>query len=257
MMNKTYLFISAMALVLFSSFTSNMECEYAGSNINFVKSQTEAAIAIDDINKARFYAYKALNAIEKSKKQLAMCGCEYAEIDLEEGLNNLKMATKATSLNATRIFLERSLTYTLGGIEALESHDLHQSKYGNDLLALNTSTATKNKTVLSTEQSITTLNEKIDISLEKYKASLQKIVETVSCKEARAFAKNIFDNCEKELLKSDLSEGKKYYNLRTKEITADALLRIPDCLNQIMHSVNAIYWQIILHPLRIPPFLPK
>lgn len=224
-MNKTYIFVSAMALVLFSSFTSNMECEYAGSNIGFAKTQTEAAIAKDDINKARFYAYKALNAIEKSKKQLAICGCEYAEIDLEEGLKNLKMATKATSLNATRIFLERSLKHTLSGIEALESHDLHQSKYGNDLLALNVS-----KETMKNEQGNSSLNEKIDISLEKYKASLQKIVETVDCKEARAFAENIFDNCEKELLKSDLSEGKKYYNLRTKEITADALLKIPDCL---------------------------
>jgi hypothetical protein len=230
MMNKTYIFISVMALLLFSSFTNNMECEYAGSNIGFAKSQTEAAIVKDDINKARFYAYKALNAIEKSKKQLAICGCEYAEIDLEEGLKNLKMATKATSLNATRIFLERSLKYTLSGIEALESHNQHHSRYGNDVLTLNTSTTLKNKTTLLSEHGVASLNEKIDISLEKYKASLQKIVETVDCKEARAFAKNIFDNCEKQLLKSDLSEGKKYYNLRTKQITADALLRIPDCL---------------------------
>lgn len=229
-MNKTYILISAMALILFSSFTSNMECEYAGSNIGFAKTQTETAITRDDINEARFFAYKALNAIEKSKKQLAECGCEYAEVDLQEGLKNLKLATKATSLNATRIFLERSLEHTLGGLDALEAHELHQSKYGNDLLALNSTTSTKNQESHLEEQGLTSLNKKIDMSLEKYKASLQKIVESVNCKEARAFAKNIFENCEKELLKSDLSEGKKYYNLRTKEITADALLRIPDCL---------------------------
>lgn len=229
-MNKTYILICAAALILFSSFTSNMECEYAGSNINFAKTQTETAIAIDDINKARFYAYKALNAIEKSKKQLVVCGCEYAESDLEEGLKNLKLATKATSLNATRIFLERSLALTLRGLESLESHDQHQSKYGNDLLALNSTTSAKNGETLLKYQGLASLNEKIDISLEKYKASLQKIVESVDCKEARAFAENIFENCEKELLKPNLTDGKKYYNLRTKEITADALLRIPDCL---------------------------
>lgn len=230
MMNKTYIFISAFALLLFSSFKSNMECEYAGSNIGFAKSQTETAITKDDINKARFFAYKALNAIEKTKNQLVMCGCEYAEIDLEEGLRNLKLATKATSLSATRMLLERSLKHTLNGLEALETHDVHQSKYGNEVLALNTIATTKNTATLLEEQGVTSLNEKIDLSLEKYKASLQKIVESVDCKEARAFAKNIFDNCEKELLKSNLSEGKKYYNLRTKKITADALLRIPDCL---------------------------
>lgn len=230
MMRKTYILISTVGLLLFSSFKSNMECEYAGSNIGFAKSQTETAIAKDDINKARFFAYKALNAIEKSKNQLAICGCEYAEIDLEEGLRNLKLAIKATSLGATRMLLERSLEHTLNGLEALDAHDLHQSKYGNEVLALNTIIPTKNAATLLKEQDVTSLNEKIDFSLKKYKASLQKIVESVNCKEARAFAKNIFDNCEKELLKSNLSEGKKYYNLRTKEITTDALLRIPDCL---------------------------
>jgi hypothetical protein len=227
-MNKTYIFVSVVALLLFSSFKSNMECEYAGSNIGFAKSQTETAIAKEDINKARFFAYKALNAIEKSKNQLAICGCEYAEIDVQEGLRNLKLAIKATSLGATRMLLERSLKHTLNGLEALDAHDLHQSKYGNEVLALNTIIPTKNVATLL--EDVTSLNEKIDFSLKKYKASLQKIVESVNCKEARAFAKNIFDNCEKELLKSNLSEGKKYYNLRTKEITADALLRIPDCL---------------------------
>lgn len=230
MMNKTYIFISALALVLFSSFKTSIECEYAGSNIGFAKTQMETAIEKDDINKARFFAYKALNAIEKSKKQVSECGCDYAEIDLEEGLKNLKMATKATSLSATRIFLERSLTYTQNGIEALKEHGSHKSKYGSEVLAMNTSTPIKNEAIFLKDKANTSLNDKIDISLEKYKASLQKIVETVSCKEARAFAKSVFDNCEKELLKSDLSEGKKYYNLRTKEITADALLRIPDCL---------------------------
>lgn len=230
MMNKTYIFICAVVWILFSSFSYNMECEYAGSNINFAKTQTETAISKDDINQARFFAYKALNAIEKSKKQLAKCGCEHAEIDLEEGLKNLKLATKATTLSATRVFLERSITHTQSGLEALESHQLHSSTYGNDYLALNSANSIENGEGILKSQGLTSLNEKIDISLEKYKASLQKIVESVDCNEARAFAENIFENCEKELLKPNLSEGKKYYNLRTKEITADALLRIPDCL---------------------------
>ncbi len=206
-----------------------MECEYAGSNISFAKTHTEQAIAKDDINKARYHAYKALNAIEKTKNQLAVCGCKYAELDMEEGLRKLKLATKATTLSATRVLLQRSLQYTLQGLEALEIHHLHKSKYDNEVLVLNTTTSENQPNLFKEERTIT-LNEKIDISLEKYKASLQQIVASVDCKEARAFAQNIYNHCEKELLKIDLSEGKKYYNLRTKEITADALLRIPNCL---------------------------
>jgi len=228
-MNKTYTLIYAMVFLLFASFKTSTECEYAGSNIGFAKTQTETAIAKDDINQARFFAYKALNAIEKSKKQLAECGCAYAEIDMEEGLQNLKLATKATSLSATRLLLERALEHTLHGLESLGAHHLHMSKYGNDFLVLNTKIAKINGP-FSKEEGVNTLHEKIDSSLEKYKASLNRIVASVACEEARAFAEAIFDHCEKELLRSDISDGKKYYNLRTKQITAAALLRIPNCL---------------------------
>ena len=67
------------------------------------------------------------------------------------------------------------------------------------------------------------LERKIDSSLISYKKSLEKVVQTVDCQEALAYATRIFEHCELELLKPNLTEGKKYYNLRTKEITAQAL----------------------------------
>lgn len=226
-MNKTLIIISAMVLMLFSSFTPNMECEYAGSNIGFAKTQTELAIAKEDINTARYHAFKALNAFEKSKTQLSICGCQYAGIEMQEGLRNLKLATKATSLSAAKVLLKRSLKHTIDGLESLEAHELHESSYDSEALTLNT---INGKPMISVEEGITSLQDKIDKSLQKYKQSLKVVMESADCKSAKAYAQNVFDHCEKELLKPNLSEEKKYYNLKTKEITADALLRIPDCL---------------------------
>ena len=229
-MNKIYFYIAAVAMVLFSSFSSNLECEYAGSNIGYAKTLTEKAIQIDDINQARYFAYKALSAIENSKKQLTVCGCKYAVEGMEESLSTLKLATKATTLNGAHVLLTRSLEHTKGGLEALEEHHLHDSKYASDVLAINTKDAAEKNASLK-DTSFETLTEKIDISLEKYRNSLNKVVETVDCPEAKVFAQRVFDNCEQELLKEDLSEGKKYYNLRTKEITAEALIRIGECIS--------------------------
>ncbi|MCP4975772.1 MAG: hypothetical protein GY931_06380 [Maribacter sp.] len=227
-MKNNYTLLLVVLVILFSSFNIDKACEYAGSNINFVKTQTEKAIAVNDINIARYHAYKALNAIEKSKNQLKECGCEYAAESIAEGLTNLKLSTKATSLNSTRILLNRALEYTLGGIESLEEHELHNSKYGSNLLAMNTTVAKKEKTTIK-KPSKKELEGKIDISLEKYRESLDKIVNSIDCEEARAFAENIYSHCEQQLLKSNLSEGKKYYNLKTKEITAKALEKLSDC----------------------------
>jgi hypothetical protein len=226
---KYHYSIHILVLVfLFSSFKVDKACEYAGSNINFVKTQTEKAIAVDNINQARYFAYKALNAIEKTKNQLMECGCEYATENITEGLSNLKLAIKATSLNSTRILLSRALENTIGSLESLAEHELHDSKYGSNLLAMNT-VVTKKEKISRKKPAKADLERTIDLSLEKYKVSLTKIVDSVDCKEARAFAENIYLHCEQQLLLPNLSEGKKYYNLRTKDITADALERLNGC----------------------------
>ncbi len=227
MKKATYIFCT-LAILLLSSFRTNLECEYANSNMGFAKSQINAALLTDDINQARFYAYKAVNALEKSKTQLEVCGCTYAKSSMIENLDALVLATKSTTLEGTRTYLDKSIELINNTIFVLDSHESHNSTYGNDVLSMNTNTASK--TVINTkDRKSLSLNEKIDLSLAKYKVSLEKVVATVNCKEAKAFAQRIFDECENKLLKSNISEGSKYYNLRTKEITQNALNKIGEC----------------------------
>ncbi|MEM9141447.1 MAG: hypothetical protein AAGA86_00580 [Bacteroidota bacterium] len=230
-MEKHSILLGTLLLVLFSSFTSTEACKYAGSNIGYVKSQTEKALAMDDINKARYYAYKALNAIVKSKDQINECGCDYALNSIDEGLHNLKMATRASTIGATRILLDRALKRILDSLDALADHEFHDSPYGNDVLVLNTAKVPKNKK-FAKKPDAGLLKSKIDLSLENYKSSLNEVINSVNCLEAKDFAQKIYNHCEQELLKPNLSEGKKYYNLRTKEITAKALRQLGDCMEQ-------------------------
>ena len=227
-MTKTYIYICAIiAFLTFSSFKSSIECEYAGSNIDFARFKTEKAIALDDINKARYLAYKALKAIEKSRQQLEICGCELAEDNLLEGLKNLKLATKATTLDATRIYLVRSLENTMASLNAIQDHHLHKAKFNESMAFIDSVNVSANAATV--KKPVKMLYQKIDASLEKYIVSLNKVVETVDCREARAFTSKIIEHCEKELLRGNLSEGKIYYHLRTKEITLAAHNRIGNC----------------------------
>jgi hypothetical protein len=196
--------------------------------MGYVKTQTQKAIWATNVNESHFIAYRALNALEKSQKKVEDCGCVDAVNFMKEAINDLKMATRADTLNATRILLNRSLESTLDVLQAIEDHDQHGGTYGSDMLALNTIDADK---VIQPIEIIEgkKLKTKIDISLQSYEASLQKVIETVACKDAHVFATRIYKHCEKQLLREDLSEGKKYYNLKTKEITAEALKKLGDC----------------------------
>jgi len=220
--------LCALAMVIFSSFKNSKACEYAGSNIGYIQSQTEKAIATQDINMSKYFAYKALNAIVKSKSQLEDCGCEQAMELINESSVNLTNATRAISLPSVKILLKKALNNTYGSWEALDEHDSHDSRYNNDVLAMNTKTALdeKNSHIPLDNK---TLENKVHIALEKFKASMDRVVETVDCKEALAFTQNVYNICEQQLLKPDLSEGKKYYNLKTKEIAAKAIEKLTDC----------------------------
>lgn len=228
-MKKTTCILYGIAVLLLSSFRPNLNCEYASSNVGFAKSKIKEALGTDDINQARFYSYKALNALEKSKNQLKECGCKLAKKSMDESSELLILATQSTTLNGTKNYLIHSMELTKNTITIIKEHDSHDSDYSNDVLAMN-SNSSSNAFTFSKETSSLSLTDKIDISLEKYRISLNKVVETVNCKEAKEFANRIYEECETQLLKPNLSEGKKYYNFRTKQITLEALNRIGNCL---------------------------
>jgi hypothetical protein len=203
-------------------------CDYAGSNISYIRTQTQNAIDAQKLNMVHYYAYKALNAIEKSKQQFYDCGCEYAQQSIEEGENNLRKAIKVTSLLSSRMLLEKAMENAKGSLESLQDHhEIHTSEYGNNMLSLNTNDLKKPQKRFQPTQG-KKLTSKIDSSLVSFQNSLNKVVLTIECQEAQDYILGIFERCELELLKTNLTEGKRYYNLRTKEIAAKALEGLSD-----------------------------
>lgn len=228
-MKARYAVFALSAILLFSSFKTSEACEYAGSNISYVKTQTALAIEVSDLNKAKFYTYKAMRALYQLRNQLSECGCEQAIGYMEETQYNLREATKATSFEGAKILLQEAYNKTVESLVAIEEHHLHENPSLGNAFAMNT---TGNPEILSLpnfhleKEDIRVL---IDDSLIPYEKSLQNVVDSVDCKTAREFAQRIFKICEQELLKPNLSEGKKYYNLKTQEITANALKQLNDC----------------------------
>ncbi len=225
---KNHSLLAIAIMILFPSFKVDKACEYATSNMDYVKAETRKAISKENINLAKYHTYKAINAIEKSKEQMKDCGCIYAEHSIEDGKTDLILATRTTSLSGTRILLNRALEHITGAIESIEEHELHDSQYGIDLLAMNITIHESGEVPMRKPTEIE-INQKIDASLENYRRSLERVINKVDCASARAFAENIHLHCEQQLLRPNLSEGKKYYNYRTKEITAKALEKLKAC----------------------------
>lgn len=227
-MKTLHMLLSIIAILTLSSFSSNEACNYASSNMNYVKARTEEALSMDDINKVRFYTYKAIKVLQTSTNRFTDCGCKNADINIEESLINLKAATKSTSIDGTKILLNEALQQIIDALDAFDQHEMHDTPFTSKDFVMNSADEIERE-LPTIEHNENNLYRQIDDSLASYSKSINEVINSVSCIEARAFAHNIFMQCEQQLLKHNLSEGKKYYNLRTKEITEKALSRLGDC----------------------------
>ena len=168
-MKTLYVMLFGIAIVLLSSFTTSEACNYAGSNLNYVKARTEEALATFDINKSRFYTYKAIKVIQTSTNRFSDCGCDDAKINIEESLINLKAATKATSLRGTKILLQEALDQIADALDNLERHEMHDAEFSVKKFKINTEIE---NTITLKENKETELHKQIDASLENYRQSI-------------------------------------------------------------------------------------
>lgn len=221
--------LGILGLLLMTSFITRSACEYANSNIEYIKSQTEKALIADDFEMSKYYVYKALNGIEKSRLNFVDCGCEGTIESLEKTLFYLKEATKAESFEASKKSLHIALESTTIGIKVLKTFgEEFSSSYGNDMLVLNTKDAIDQQNSFLMPHG-ETLRQHVHNCLLGFETSLDKVVNEVECKEAQGFITKIHEEARLTLLNTELSEPKKQYYQRVKTISHDALSRLGDC----------------------------
>jgi hypothetical protein len=211
------------------SATPEKACINTEALIGFISEETSTALEEADIQVIRYHAFKAVNAIERSRTQLEDCGCDYARKNLLESLENLKLATQVSTLEGTRIPLSRAMDYILAGHDALEAHEKsHTRPFWQRLVGVDTEDTehTQATRLLKADKAI---EAKIEESLVTYQNSLNEVVEGVPCGEALVFVRRVYAHCEKQLERKDQTPAKRFYNLRTKEITQKALDQLNNC----------------------------
>ncbi|SFR50991.1 hypothetical protein SAMN04490243_2436 [Robiginitalea myxolifaciens] len=213
-----------------SSSNTEKKCTDVGSLMDFVGEHIRKAMQADELQMLRYHTFKALNTLVKFKEQVDGCGCDYAQQGIEESHAGLKLATRVNTLDGANILLKRALDDVKEAQEALLEHNtLHTGEYNTGMLAMNTASAKTGNSDRAAEVTGLALEAKIDSSLVAYTRSLDEVVATVPCEEALEFVERVYAHCEKQLMRTDLSPAKRYYNIKTKEITQNALDQLRSC----------------------------
>ncbi len=209
---------------------ADTSCRNMESLLGFVEDHILNALEAEELQMARYHTFKALNTLVKSENNFGACQCDFALKNIRQCEAGLKLATRVSTIDGTQILLKRALEDVRATEEALEEHEsMHTGPYDNELLAMNTLNAKPASSSSGIKSEMLALESKIDQSLVAYRRSLDEVVRTVPCDEALDFVRRVYAHCEKQLLREDLSAAKRYYNIKTKEITENALDNLRNC----------------------------
>ncbi len=103
-MKKTTLFF----LLIFITQYSIAQCSSAYSQATYALSHTKKSLSSDNFDHQKYYADRALEALEKTKSLVETCGCSEAVPPILDGLDNLKQATDPVDWEAGRFYSQHA-----------------------------------------------------------------------------------------------------------------------------------------------------
>src|SRR5690606_19168342 len=114
-------------------------CEYADSNLLYIRDKIKEALVAGDLNMTRYHTYKALNGIAKNRANLLDCGCKASLERMDHAHAELKEAARSGTLGESIPLLKKALENTsLGRAHLREFAWEKASPYGMALLYMNT-----------------------------------------------------------------------------------------------------------------------
>jgi len=223
------LVLGLLGLFLLLSFSSISSCQIAHSDIEAIKKHTQKALDANSLEMTKYYAYKALNYLEKTKTHLDDCGCEPAQRTAKDAKEHLEKAVQSTSVEDSKNHLKLALQNTLMTIDNLNHFEQeYLSAYSDDILVMNTKETSNQEggVFLSPAEQ---LERKMNQSLDEFQNSLGAVVQHVDCEDAFNFINKVIEKSNRNLEQNTLTIAQRKYHGQVKNIALEALKELEGC----------------------------
>ena len=104
-MKKKHLLLFASLLIVFFA---SANCDDAYSKASYALSHVKKSFSAKNFDHQKYYANKALEALEKAKQYVAVCGCDNALIPILDGIENLEKAMDPRDWEMGRYYSQKS-----------------------------------------------------------------------------------------------------------------------------------------------------
>ncbi len=192
-MNPKLFFILLALISCFSFNTTTIDCADAYTSASYTLSHSKKAFDAYNFDHQKYYAGRALEALEKTQELVKECGCDKAIEPIEIGIETLEEAADPTDWKMGRYYSKKAIADTYKILESLDicSMDGESSASSDDNISDDTITETERpdnevdqelrEFANSAQDEIVKLNEKIrELSLMLGCENAQMIIEKSS-----------------------------------------------------------------------------
>lgn len=172
---KTTFFLWSL-LIAVSAHAYQSDCLNAQSSANYVVAHTSKSLKADNFDHQRYYAERAIEAMQKTQKFVDGCGCENAKVNIDLGLENLKKAATAPDWDKGRYFTKKAYAEVqnlMVSIDECGSGRLNNS-YNDTYVA-----SLSNEETIAQEQKILEQQRKLEAEKRKLEEEQQRLAEAL------------------------------------------------------------------------------
>lgn len=116
---KTTIFLWSL-LICFSANAFQTDCDNAHSSASYVIFHTNKSLKANNFDHQRYYAERAIEALEKTQGFVENCGCEKAKVNIDLGLESLKKGADPDDWDKGRYYTKKAYAEVQNLIVAIE-----------------------------------------------------------------------------------------------------------------------------------------
>jgi hypothetical protein len=170
---KTTLFLWSF-LIAFSAKAFQNDCLNAHSSASYVVFHTNKSLKADNFDHQRYYAERAIEAMEKTQNYVENCGCEPAKVNIDLGLESLKKASTADDWDKGRYYTKKAYGEVQNLIASIEDCNSGKSVGYNDTAYLQ---GVEDNETLAKEQQILEQQKKLEAEKRRLEEEQKRLEE--------------------------------------------------------------------------------
>jgi hypothetical protein len=136
------------------------KCDNTYTSASYALNHAKKSISSKNFDHQKYYAYKALEALEKARKLIEMCGCDKAVDPILDGIENLEKASDPKDFEMGRYYTKKAFgdiqnlinqldIYTQGGLDTIdESNDSIDTESADKKLLIKELSEIKNQQLI-------------------------------------------------------------------------------------------------------------